>query len=122
MKLTVFSMASAEADAKDRGRSVAKPSFQTCHALLQHQPRSVAARLARLVGRAESAIRRGAPDRFARARQLEEAVCFVAMLRPSHADSQALKLCVIRLLRESFDSIDWRRPLIDGFSQVEDAG
>ena len=42
MKLTVFSMASAEADAKDRGRSVAKPSFQTCHALLQHQPRSVA--------------------------------------------------------------------------------
>jgi hypothetical protein len=35
-------------------------------------------------------------------------------LRGSHAESQALQRCVARLLRESFDSIDWRAGLIEG--------
>ncbi len=96
------------------GPSASNPSFQACRDLLSHQSGPIAARLGRLVTGAERAIKRGAPDRFARARKLEEAVGYVAWVRGTHEESQALRRCVARLLRESFDSFDWRAPLIAG--------
>ncbi len=114
MKLAVFTSPDAGAFTKERDQSIVETSFQDCRVLSQHQPAVVAARLQRLVAGAEKAIERGASDRFARALRLEEAVFYIASLRPGHAESQALKLCVTRLLRQSFDSLDWRRPFVAG--------
>jgi hypothetical protein len=87
--------------------------------LLRHQSDPIARRLGRLITRAETSLRRDAPDRFTRARRLEESVCYVAALRASHPESQALQRCVARLLRESFDSFDWRAPFISGLRPCE---
>ncbi len=102
MKLAVCTTASSEA-VDSNGLAAQKPSFDDCRDLLQRQSPAIATRLGRLARAAERAITRGADDRFARARKLEEAVGYVAWLRPSHPESQALQRCVARLLRESFD-------------------
>lgn len=114
MKLAVCTTAPFEAADDTPGFAAAKASFDDCRDLLQSQSPAIAARLGRLAKSAERSIKRGAQDRFARARKFEEAVGYVAGLRASHAESQALQRCVARLLRESFDSIDWRAGLIEG--------
>ncbi len=114
MKLAICNTAPLGAVVENDGPSAPQPSFQACRDLLRHQSESIATRLGRLMNGAERAIKRGASDRFARARKLEEAVGYVASVRGSHAESQALRHCVARLLSESFESIDWRAPLIAG--------
>ena len=81
MKFAVFTSPNPGAVTKERDRSVVD-SFQECRVLSQHQPAAVAARLRRLVGDAEKAIKRGAPERFARARRLEEAVFYMPRCAP----------------------------------------
>ncbi len=117
MKLLVFTSPDAGAITKERDGSIFESSFRDCRVLSRHQPTAVAARLQRLVTDAEKAIEGGAPDRFARARRLEEAVIYIASLRPAHSQSQELKRCVTRLLRRSFDSLDWRRPFVLGLDR-----
>lgn len=114
MKLAVCNTAPVGGVITNDSPSAPNPSFQACRDLLGHQSRPIAARLGRLVTGAERAIRRGAPDRFARARKLEEAVGYVAWVRGTHEESQALRRCVARLLSETFSSLDWRAPLIAG--------
>ena len=100
------------------GKKPAVTSFQDFRILSRLQPPTVAARLTRLSRSVETAIRKNQPNRFARARWLEEAVAYIAQSRPEDADSQALKQCLTRLLRQSFNSLDWRRPLIAGLTSV----
>lgn len=119
MKLAVCTTASSEA-VDSNGLAAQKPSFDDCRDLLQRQSPAIATCLGRLARAAERAITRGADDRFARARKLEEAVGYVAWLRPSHPELQALQRCVARLLRESFDFIDWRAGLIEGLRPATD--
>jgi hypothetical protein len=93
-------------------------SFDDISALLQSQSPAIAARLERLAKTAERAIMRGAPDRFVRARKFEEAVGYVAALRASHPETLALQRYVARLMREKFNSIDWRAALIEGLRPI----
>jgi hypothetical protein len=98
------------------GKKPAVTSFQDFRILSRLQPLTVAARLVRLSRSVEMAIRKNQPNRFARARWLEEAVAYIAQSRSEDADSQALMQCLTRLLRQSFNSLDWRRPLIAGLT------
>lgn len=114
MKLAVVTAKTAPAVARRARRVRPRPSFAACRSLLTHQPPRVAARLARLMNEAETAIARGAPGRFAKARRLEEAVAYVAWLRPGHKKTRRLQLCLAGLMREFFPSPEWRAPLIPG--------
>jgi hypothetical protein len=112
MKLAVFTTVKTDAATKPDAGSIAAPSFGDCRALALHQPVRVAARLGRLIDQAARAVEHKAPDRHMRARRLEEAAFYIASLRPTHEESQALKFCVTRLLRQCFDSLDWRRKVL----------
>jgi hypothetical protein len=101
------------------GKNPTVTSFREFRILARLQPPTVAARMTRLSRGVERAIERADPKRFARARWLEEAVAYVAQSRPEHAESQALQQCLTRLLRQSFHSLDWRRPLIAGLAIAE---
>jgi hypothetical protein len=114
MKLAVYTRAATPAVVQSIDIEPSQLSFRACRALLSHQPPRVAALIGRLVGATDKAIRKGAPDRFLRARRLEEAVCYVAGLRPTHEESQRLQLCVTRLLHEHFATPEWRAPFIAG--------
>lgn len=100
------------------GKNPTVTSFREFRILARLQPPTVAARMTRLSRGVERAIERSEPKRFERARWLEEAVAYVAQSRPEHAESQALQLCLTRLLRQSFHSLDWRRSLIAGLTPV----
>jgi hypothetical protein len=90
------------------------PSFDLCRAILDRRPGPVAAKLRELAARAEKAITRDAPDRYFRARQLEEAACYVAEALPGDVAFAELARTIVRLLHESFGSPEWRAPLIEG--------
>ncbi|WP_294536758.1 hypothetical protein [uncultured Rhodoblastus sp.] len=105
MKLAILSSSTTG------GKAVA-PTFKDFRALARLQPPHAADRLARLARGVEKSIRSGDSDRYRRARWLEEAVSQIACARPKHPESQELQLCLTRLLRNSFQSMDWRRPLI----------
>ena len=100
------------------GRQYPPSSFQRLRALSRLQPPLTAARLTRLVGGVKKAIENGAPERYERARWLEEAVAQLARGHPTDADSQELQRCLTRLLRQSFRSLDWRRPFIAALRPV----
>jgi hypothetical protein len=94
-------------------------SFERFRALARLQPQLTATRLARLARGARSSIECCKPDRYMRARWLEIAVAEIAQVRhtqsrQSDENSRALQQCLTRLLRQSFRSLDWRRPLIAG--------
>jgi hypothetical protein len=114
MKLAVVTAKAAPSVAPQSGGVRPKPSFAACRSLLTHQPAGVAARLARLMNDAETAIAHGAPSSFAKARRLEEAVGYVAWLRPSHEETRQLQLGLAGLMREFFPSPEWRTPLVVG--------
>jgi hypothetical protein len=115
MELAVFTSSSTGA-VIGSGQKIAVASFRDFRVLSRLQPPSVAARLVRLSSGVEKAIKCGDPKRYARARWLEEAVGFIAQARPNHEESQELQHCLARLLRQSFPSFDWRRPLIAGLN------
>ncbi len=114
MKLAIVTAKAAPAIARQAGSLRSKPSFAACRSLLTHQPARVAARLGRLMNDAETAIARGAPSRFAKARRLEEAVGYVAWLRPGHEETRQMQLGLAGLMRELFPSPEWRTPLVAG--------
>ena len=109
MKLAVLSSSATGAAS---GEKAVAPSFKDFRALARLQPPHTADRLARLARGVEKSIRSGDPERYRRARWLEEAVAQIARARPKHAASQEMQICLTRLLRENFHSMDWRRPLI----------
>ncbi len=114
MKFAVFTSASTGAAIGANGRKTAASSFKDFRALSRLQPPAIAARLLRLARGVEKAIKCGDPERYARARWLEEAVGYIAQKRLNHPETQALQHCLTRLLHQSFASLDWRRPLIAG--------
>ena len=118
MKLAVVNSSSG-GSVVGGGKVTTTTSFREFRILARLQPPTVAARMTRLSHGVERAIERSEPKRFARARWLEEAVAYVAQSRPEHAESQALQQCLTRLLRQSFYSLDWRRPLIAGLTPAE---
>ena len=101
------------------GKNPTVTSFREFRILARFQSPTVTARMTRLSRGVERAIERSDPKRYERARWLEEAVAFIAQSRPEHAESQALQQCLTRLLRQSFHSLDWRRPLIAGLAPTE---
>jgi hypothetical protein len=113
LNLTVLSFYSLDSVA-DCGRKPAVYSFQGFRALSRLLPPTTAARLARLARAANDAIESNDWDRYARARWLEIAVAEIAEARPMDANTQELQRYLTRLLRQSFRSLDWRRPLIAG--------
>lgn len=118
MKLAVVNSSSG-GSVVGGGKAPTMASFREFRILARRQPPTIAARMMRLSRGVERAIERSEPKRFARARWLEEAVAYVAQSRPEHEESQALQLCLTRLLRQSFRSLDWRRPLIAGLTPAE---
>ncbi len=112
MKFAIVISCSTGDPTKDNGRKPVACSFKTFRALARLQPPYTADRLVRLARAVEETIRSGNPERYRRARWLEEAVAPIARARPKHAASQQLQLCLTQLLSQSFHSIDWRRPLI----------
>ena len=115
MKLAVFTSSSSGAVVERNTRKSAACSFKDFHTLAKLQPPDFAARLARLARGVEYSIRHGDPERYRRARWLEEAVAQIVKRRPKNAESLELQHCLTRLLRQSFSSLDWRRSLIAGF-------
>ena len=115
MNLAVVTSSSSGAVVDRNIRKSAACSFKDFRALAKLQPPDVAARLARLARGVEQSIGRGDPERYRRARWLEEAVAQIVQRRPKNAESLELQQCLTRLLRQSFRSLDWRRSLIAGF-------
>jgi hypothetical protein len=114
MNLAVVTSSSSVAVVDTNTRKSAAFSFKDFRALAKLQPPDVAARLVRLARGVERSIGRGDPERYRRARWLEEAVAQVVQRRPKKAESLELQQCLTRLLRQSFPSLDWRRSLIAG--------
>lgn len=112
--LTIMSSCPFDPSIEQRGQKPEASSFQELRVLCRLQAPLTAARLVRLAGGTKKAIETGSPDRYERARWLEEAVAQLAQARPADGDAQALQRCLTRLLRQSFGSLDWRRPLIAG--------
>jgi hypothetical protein len=115
MKLAVFTSSSTGAALGKSDRKAAARSFKDFRALAKLQHPYVAARLARLARGVEQSIKSGDPDRYQRARWLEEAVAQIVQRRPKNTETQELQQCLTRLLRQSFNSLDWRRSTIAGF-------
>ena len=114
MNLAVVTSSSSVAVFDTNTRKSAAFSFKDFRALAKLQPPDVAARLARLARGVEYSIRHGDPERYRRARWLEEAVAQIVQRRPKNAESLELQQCLTRLLRQSFRSLDWRRSLMAG--------
>jgi hypothetical protein len=114
MKLAVFTSSLTGSASGKNGRQAAESSFKDFRALAKLQPPYDAVRLARLARGVEQSIKSGHPERYRRARWLEEAVARIVERRPQHAETLKLQQCLTRLLRQSFDSLDWRRRLIAG--------